>query len=216
MIANAYQHAQAIYAAGARLFTLGGDHTIPYGPIRAAKEKFGVIAIIHFDSHQDSLSGRNGTQITHSSFAHDLAEEGTVDAKQSVQVFIRTDMPNEGGYNIIYANDALNRQPAEIATQIKSIVDAMPVYITFDIDALDPSHAPGTGTPVPGGPTSFFVAQVLQGLVGLNVVGADVVEVAPMYDPSEVTRLSAAAVARDLIYLSAESTKPSNRPLATF
>ncbi|MBJ7262823.1 MAG: agmatinase [Burkholderiaceae bacterium] len=212
MIEDTYRHAKAIYTSGARLFTLGGDHTIPYGMMRAAKEKFGKLAMIHFDSHQDSISGRSGTQISHASFAHDLAEEGTVDTRKSAQVFIRTDMPNDFGYNIICANDAMNRQAADVAKQIKSIVGTMPVYITFDIDALDPAYAPGTGTPVAGGPTSAFVAEVLQRLVGLNVVGADLVEVAPIYDPTEATRLAAAAVARDLIYLMAHSIKPAALP----
>lgn len=204
MIEETYTHAKAIFEAGAKLLTLGGDHTIPYGMVRAAKEKFGKVALVHFDSHQDSMSSNGGKEIFHGSFAHDLAEEGTVDASKSVQVFIRTDMPNVFGYHIIYANDALYLHPAEVANKIRSVVGDMPVYLTFDIDALDPVYAPGTGTPVPGGPSTFFACEVLRRLIGINVIGADLVEVAPVYDPASITALSAGAIACDLIYLMAD------------
>jgi agmatinase len=207
MVEQTYKHARAIFESGAKLLTLGGDHTIPYGMVRAAREKFGPLALIHFDSHQDSMSSNKGKEIFHGSFAHDLAEEGAVDARKSVQVFIRTDMPNEFGYNIIYAREALYSKPAEVAEKIKGIVGDAPVYITFDIDALDPVYAPGTGTPVTGGPTTFFVCELLQHLIGLNVVAADVVEVAPMYDPANVTSLAAGSIARDLIYLMADGIR---------
>lgn len=200
MIADAYKHAKAILEAGAKLLTLGGDHTIPYGLVRAAKAKHGPISLLHFDSHQDSESSHSGQSIFHGSFAHDLAEEGTVDAKSSVQVFIRTDMENPG-YNIIHAKDALYLQPHELAAKIKNILGNRPVYLTFDIDALDPAYAPGTGTPVIGGPTSFFAREVLRNLVGLNVVAADVVEVLPALDPSGITALAASTIAIDLLYL---------------
>ena len=203
MIQDSYEHSRLIFQSGAKVLTLGGDHTIPYGMVRAAKEKFGQVALIHFDSHQDSMSSNGGKEIFHGSFAHDLAEEGTVDARKSVQVFIRTDMANDCDYNIIYARDALYLKPSEVAEKVRAIVGEMPVYITFDIDALDPTHAPGTGTPVSGGPTTFFASEVLRHLVGLHVVGADLVEVAPQYDPTNVTTLSAGAVACDLIYLMA-------------
>lgn len=207
MVNETYKHAKKIFSSGAKLFTIGGDHTIPYGLVRAAKDTYGQVAMIHFDSHQDSMSSNGGKEIFHGSFAHDLAEEGTVNAKKSAQVFIRTDMPNDMGYNIIYSQDALYQKPDEVAKQIRSIVGNMPVYITFDIDALDPASAPGTGTPVPGGPSTFQASEVLRRLAGLNVVGVDLVEVAPMYDPTGVTTLSAAAVARDLIYLLADPIK---------
>jgi agmatinase len=209
MIADTHAHAKKIFDSGAKLFTIGGDHTIPYGMVRAAREKYGPVALIHFDSHQDSMSSNGGTEIFHGSFAHDLAKEGSVNARKSAQVFIRTDMPNEMGYNIIYAQDALYQTPDMVAKKIRSVVGDMPVYITFDIDALDPSSALGTGTPVPGGPSTFQASEVLRRLAGLNVVGADLVEVAAMYDPSGLTTLSAAAIARDLMYLLGEPIKAS-------
>lgn len=201
MIAETNKHARMVFGAGAKLLTLGGDHTIPYGPVRAAKEKFGPISLIHFDSHQDSLSSSGGKAIFHGSFAADLAEEGSINAARSAQVFIRTDMPNDHGYNIIGAREALKMQPDELAARIKAIVGNNPAYITFDVDALDPAYAPGTGTPVVGGPTTYFVREVFQHLVGINVVGADVVETLPAMDPAGVTALAAATVAIDLLYL---------------
>jgi len=204
MIQDTYEHAKSILASGAKLLTLGGDHTIPYGMVRAAKEKYGKLALLHFDSHQDSLAS-DGTQIFHGSFAHDLAEEGCIDAEKSVQVFIRTEMPNECGYNIIHANEALEMKPAELADKIKSIIGDQPVYLTFDVDSLDPAYAPGTGTPVVGGPSTYQIRSLLRNLEGLNIVAADLVEVAPMYDPAQVTPLAAATIAGDLIYLLAEN-----------
>ncbi|PGK20690.1 agmatinase [Priestia megaterium] len=204
MIQDAYEHAKTILNSGAKLLTLGGDHTIPYGMVRAAKEKYGQLSLLHFDSHQDSLES-GGEEIFHGSFAHDLAEEGAIDAKKSAQVYIRTEMPNECNYNIIDANQALEMKPAELAEHIKSIVGNQPVYLTFDIDCLDPAYAPGTGTPVVGGPSTHQIRSVLQHLKGLNIVAADLVEVAPMYDPTNVTPLAAATIAGDLIYLLAEN-----------
>lgn len=201
MIEETYQHAKKIFNSDANLLTLGGDHTIPYGLMRAAKEKYGTLAMIHFDSHQDTLSGENGKSIFHGTFAHDMAEEGVVDPTKSTQVFIRTDMPKDFDYNIIYAKDALYKTPKELAEQIIKNVDGLPVYITFDVDALDPAYAPGTGTPVPGGPTSAYVRELLQYLDVLNVVAADIVEVAPQYDSGEITALVAGVLACDLLHL---------------
>ncbi|MBD8620438.1 agmatinase [Sphingomonas sp. CFBP 13728] len=210
MIQDAYEHAGTIFAAGAKLLTLGGDHTIPYGLIRAAKDKHGPISLVHFDSHQDSESSNGGRSIFHGSFAHDLAEEGTVDPSRSAQVFIRTDMENPG-YQIIHANEALYLSPKELAERIRAVVGTNPVYITFDIDALDPAYAPGTGTPVVGGPTTFFAREVLRNLLGLNVVAADVVEVLPALDPSAITALAAATIGVDLLYLMAGETGTDGR-----
>lgn len=206
MIDETYSHASKILKSGAKLLTLGGDHTIPYGLVRAAYEKHGKIALLHFDSHQDSLSGNDG-EIFHGTFANDIAEIGYVDALRSVQVFIRTNMPNDQNYNIIDAIEALEMSTEELAQKIKSIIGNMPVYITFDIDSLDPSVAPGTGTPVVGGPDTYNIRRLLQELAGLNVVAADLVEVSPMYDAGEVTSLAAATIATDLIYLLAQNIK---------
>ena len=205
MINECYSHATKIFQSGANLLTLGGDHTIPYGLMRAAKDKYGTLAMVHFDSHQDTLDGENGQSIFHGTFAHDMAAEGVVDPTRSTQVFIRTDMPDDCNYNIIYAKDTLYLSPKQIADKIVENAAGLPVYITFDIDALDPAYAPGTGTPVPGGPTTAYVREIFQHLQDLNVVAADLVEVAPQYDHAEITSLAAGVIAYDLMHLIAQS-----------
>ncbi len=203
MLSETYNHAKRIFDSGTSLLTLGGDHTIPYGMVRAAKEKFGKLAMLHFDSHQDSIPS-NGNY-THANFAYDLWEEGCIDAGHSAQVYIRTDLGNAPGYQIFYAPDAIEMGPQVLAAKLKEIVGDLPVYITFDIDALDPAFAPGTGTPVVGGPTSSEVRRVLRNLEGIRLIGADIVCVSPPYDHSEITALAGASVAQDLLCLMAKT-----------
>lgn len=201
MLDETYEHAKKIIDSGAKLLTLGGDHTIPYGMVRACYEKFGKLALIHFDSHQDSQKSYG--DISHGNFAYDLQEEGCIDPSKSVQACIRTNMPL-CGYNIIYANQVLEMTPKQLAEKIKSVVGDMPVYFTFDIDAVDPAYAPGTGTPVCGGPNMNFIMNTLRELEGIHVVAADVVEVAPQYDSGEITALAANHVAQGLMCLMAK------------
>lgn len=199
MLEETHKNAQKILNAGCKLLTLGGDHTIPYGMVRAASEKYGKLALIHFDSHQDSIPSVDGN-VFHANFAYDLQEEGCIDPAHSVQVFIRTEM-TKCGYNIFYAQDAVFMPMEDLAKRIKKIVGNMPVYITFDIDALDPSAAPGTGTPVVGGPTTAQIRKLLYNLRGVNAVAADLVEVLPAYDVNDITALAAATIAQDLMYI---------------
>ena len=202
MLQETYEHAKKILNAGCRLLTLGGDHTIPYGMVRAASEKYGKLALLHFDSHQDSTPTTDGN-VSHANFAYDLQAEGCIDPTHSAQVYIRTEM-TECGYHVIYANEATDMTPEALAAKIKGIIGDMPVYLTFDIDALDPSAAPATGTPVMGGPTGAHVRKTLLALRGLNVVAADLVEVLPAYDHNEITAMAAATIAQDLMYLMME------------
>jgi agmatinase len=199
--------ATEVFQAGARLLTLGGDHTIPYGPVRAAAKHFGKLALVHLDAHQDSLGSDQIAPgfrfINHGSFASDLVTEGCIDPTLSSQVYIRTYMPALSGddYQIIYANEALQLSPEQLAEKIKGRVGNAPVYLTLDVDALDSSVTPGTGTPVPGGPTSAAMRQLLKALDGLNIVAADLVEVNPLYDTTQATAITAAFLAIDLLHL---------------
>jgi agmatinase len=199
--------AEEVFKAGAGLLTLGGDHTVSYGPIRAAAKKFGKVALVHLDAHQDSMASDQIAPgyhlVNHGTFACDLVTEGCIDPVRSSQVYIRTNMPmvSGNGYQITYANDAMQFPPEQLAERIKAHVDGQPVYLTLDIDALDPSFAPGTGTPVPGGPTSADVRRLLKALDGLDVVAADIVEVNPLYDPSQTTAITAAFLSIDILYL---------------
>ena len=126
-----------------------------------------------------------------------------IDPGKSVQACIRTDF-DKCGYHIIYANEVIEMGPKALAEKIKQIVGDMPVYLTFDIDALDPAYALGTGTPVCGGPTSNDLQQTLRALEGIHLVAADIVEVAPTYDYGQITALVAAHVAQDLLCLMAK------------
>lgn len=199
MLEETHKHARKILDSGCKLLTLGGDHTIPYGMVRAASEKYGKLSLIHFDSHQDSTPSVDGN-VFHANFAYDLQAEGCIDPAHSAQVFIRTEM-TKCGYNILYAQDAVFMPMEELAEKIKQIVGDRPVYITFDIDALDPSAAPGTGTPVVGGPTTAQIRKLLYHLRGVNAVAADLVEVLPAYDVNDITALAAATIAQDLMYI---------------
>lgn len=210
MIKDTYETTKKILDAGAVPFTIGGDHTIPYGPVRACAEKYGKLALLHFDSHQDSSPSQKNSEgkrnLSHANFAYDLQEEGCIDPKRSAQVFCRTEF-TECGYNIIRSMEALDMTPYELADRIRGILGDMPVYLTFDIDALDPSAAPGTGTPVVGGPSTDFVRKVLFSLRGINVIGADMVEVLPDKDPSNITSIAGAAVSQDIMYLANENRR---------
>ena len=200
MLEETYLHAQKILDSGAKLLSIGGDHTIPYGPVRAAYKKFGKLSLLHFDSHQDSVPS-NGN-ISHANFAYDLVEEGCIDPQKSVQACIRTNLDN-CGYNIIYAEEVMETNANDLAEKIKNIIGDNPVYLSFDIDCLDPAFAPGTGTPVVGGPSTHYIRCLLKNLAGLNVVAADIVEVSPAYDSGEITSLAAASISQDLVCLMA-------------
>jgi len=202
MLETTTSHADRIYKLGAFTLTLGGDHSIPYGFVRAASAKYGKLALLHFDSHQDSADSKKMGLVCHGTFSTDLAKEGCIDVSKSLQVFQRTLAPKEYEYKIIDAFKAINMGPEKLAKEIKKSTGNTPVYITFDIDAFDGSVAPATGTPVPGGPDAYFVRRLLYELDGLNVVGADIVEVAPHYDaPAQPTVNLATFIALDFMYL---------------
>lgn len=212
MLELGYTLSNKVLNAGGRLLVLGGDHTIPIGIIRAVAKKFGKISLIHLDAHQDSYSVEEfgGQKIyNHGVFATALVAEGCIDVSTSTQAYIRTIQPisPDGGYEIIYANDALQMTPEVLAEKIKKRVGNNPVYLTLDIDAIDPSYAPGTGSPVPGGPSTADVRRLLYALQGINLVGADLVEVNPMYDSNEITAVAAASLAIDLLQLMDASPK---------
>ena len=196
--------ASEVFGRGAGLLTLGGDHTLPYGPVRAAARAFGPLAMIHLDSHQDSLDTdafEGPRLINHGTFATDLVREGAIDAGRSAQLYIRTYLDNPGGYTIHYAEDARELGPERLAASVRELAGDAPVYLSLDLDAVDPAFAPGVGTPVPGGPSSGEVRRFLHALDGLDVVAADIVELNPAYDPAQSTAVLAAFLSFDLLYL---------------
>ncbi|USD62787.1 agmatinase [Vibrio sp. SCSIO 43140] len=189
-----------ILKSGKTMLALGGDHFITLPILRAYAKHHGEMALIHFDAHTDTYA--NGSNYDHGTMFYHAPKEGLISAKHSVQIGIRTEYDyDDHGFNVINAMQANDQSAEEIVAQIRNIIGDKPVYITFDIDCLDPAFAPGTGTPVCGGLNSDKVLKIIRGLAGINVVGMDVVEVSPPYDQSELTALAGATIALELLYV---------------
>jgi agmatinase len=188
------RQASIILDSGCTLFSLGGDHFVTYPLLRAHAAKHGPLALIQFDAHQDTWSD-DGARIDHGTFLPRAIREGLIDPHRSIQIGIRTQAPETGGIEVIGANDVDVLGVAGVIEGIQRHVGSGPAYLTFDIDCLDPAFAPGTGTPVSGGLSSREALAILYGIIGLNLVGGDVVEVSPPYDHADVTALAAATVA---------------------
>ncbi|WP_112479694.1 agmatinase [Vibrio variabilis] len=189
-----------ILKSGKTMLALGGDHFITLPILRAYAKHHGEMALIHFDAHTDTYA--NGSNYDHGTMFYHAPKEGLISAKHSVQIGIRTEYNyDDHGFNVINAMQANDQSAEEIVAQIRSIIGDKPVYITFDIDCLDPAFAPGTGTPVCGGLNSDKVLKIIRGLAGINVVGMDVVEVSPPYDQSDLTALAGATIALELLYV---------------
>ena len=190
-----------IHAAGVATIMLGGDHFSTYPVLKSvARDYAEPLSLIHFDAHSDTWRDENN-RIDHGTMFFHAMNEGIIDPSTSAQIGIRTNNPETHGFNIVSAEDVYDRGPQSVVEQIRSIVGDRPAYLTFDIDCLDPSMAPGTGTPVVGGLTTIEALKILRGLGGLNIVSADVVEVAPAYDVGGVTALAAATVAQNCLAL---------------
>ncbi|MBI2380105.1 MAG: agmatinase [Gammaproteobacteria bacterium] len=196
------EHARTILASGATMLTFGGDHYITYPLLKAHAEKFGApLSIIHFDAHCDTWADDCMESMNHGTMFYKAVKEGIVDPTRSVQIGIRTFNDDFMGFNILDAQWVHDHGPAAVVEKVKQIVGQNPTYLTFDIDALDPAFAPGTGTPVAGGLTSAQALSILRRFGELNLIGADVVEVAPAYDQSEITAIAAAHIACDFLCL---------------
>lgn len=193
------QHATSLLELGKTLLTFGGDHFVTLPLLRAHAKKHGEMALIHFDAHTDTYD--MGSQYDHGTMFYHAPNEGLIDPKRSVQIGIRTNYDNKLGFNVIDAGTANDWSVEQIVENIKQTVGDRPVYLTFDIDCLDPAFAPGTGTPVCGGLTSDKALKIIRGLQGINLIGMDVVEVAPAYDHADMTALAAATIATDLLHL---------------
>ncbi|MGH1451659.1 MAG: agmatinase [Paracoccaceae bacterium] len=194
-------HAAGILAQGAGMITLGGDHFITLPILKAHVEKYGPLRVIQFDAHSDLWRDDDMDRIDHGTFMYKAVKLGLVDAANSVQIGIRTECDDYCGMNFIDAREVHESGAAAVAAKARGIVGDAPCYVTFDIDCLDPAFAPGTGTPVWGGLSSGQAAIILRDLAGINMVGGDVVEVSPPFDPSGVTAVAGAHVATELICL---------------
>lgn len=194
-------HAFKIIDEGPALLTLGGDHFITYPLLKAHKKKLGApLSLLHFDAHSDTWSDDND-RIDHGTMFYWAAKYGIVDPTNSVQIGLRTTNDDTMGFNVIDAQTVHDEGVPAVIERARRYLGKQPVYLTFDIDCLDPSFAPGTGTPVCGGLSSHQAISILRGLKGIDVVGMDVVEVAPAYDVGEITALAATHLAMEMLYL---------------
>ncbi|WP_137700089.1 agmatinase [Marimonas lutisalis] len=194
-------HIEGILKAGAASVCLGGDHYISFPILKAYAEKFGPISLIQVDAHTDTWPDDNMERVDHGTMFYKAVKSGIVDPASSVQVGIRTVNEETLGVNIIDAREVHEKGPQVAAAKAREIVGDRPVYLSFDIDGLDPAFAPGTGTPVWGGLSSGQASILLRDLAGINLVGGDVVEVSPPFDTSGATAVAGAHVAMEIICL---------------
>ena len=192
-------HATSIIEKGPGLLTLGGDHFIAWPLIKAHAKKFGKpLSLLHFDAHSDTWEDEEG-RVDHGTMFWHAAKEGLVDPAHSVQIGLRTTNDDTLGFNILDGPWVHENGIAAVIAETKKHLGDRPVYLSFDIDCLDPSYAPGTGTPVCGGLTTHQAIQIIRGLCGINLIGMDIVEVAPAYDVGEITALAGATLAVEMI-----------------
>lgn len=204
-------------AAGGRpVMVLGGDHTIALPSLRALHRQHGPMALVHFDAHLDTWGPYFNTPITHGTPFRVAIEEGLLIKDHSAHVGIRGSLYSaddltddaELGFTIVHAREFHTTPFLEIAERISARVGDAPLYISIDVDVLDPAHAPGTGTPEAGGLTSRELLELLRELRSKNLVGADVVEVSPAYDHASITAVAAAHCAYDLVSIMAGAAAP--------
>lgn len=210
-IAEAIEQIQAgageVAGPRTRLLTLGGDHTIALPLLRVMAARHGPVAVLHFDAHLDTWDTYFGEPYTHGTPFRRASEEGLIDLHHSVHVGIRGPLygaedladTEQLGFATVHCTELEALGVAGTVDRVRARLGDAPVYVSVDIDVLDPAHAPGTGTPEAGGMTSRELLGVLRGLVGRPVVGADIVEVAPAYDHAEITGIAAAHVGFELL-----------------
>ena len=203
-------HVRAILAAGAGTVALGGDHSITLPILRAYAERFGPLGVVHFDAHSDLWPDDDMSRIDHGTMMYKAVKAGFVDPARSVQIGIRTTTEDYLGFSVIDARAVHEAGVAAAVARVRAVVGRGPTYVTFDIDALDPAFAPGTGTPVWGGLHSWQAAALLRDLAGIAMVGGDVVEVSPPYDTTGATAVAGAHVAYELValYAAARGLRP--------
>ena len=191
-------HTLEIIKTGTKVVSMGGDHFISYPLLKAHHQQYGKLALVHFDAHCDTWSSlsepQDSSTLDHGTMFLRAKEEGLIDVDRSIQIGLRTYNDDDFGFEILTA-PWLHRNGMEATIEAieKRVGDAQ-VYLSFDIDFLDPAYAPGTGTPVCGGVTSHQAMSLMQGLGNLNMLGMDLVEVSPAYDHAEITALAGATI----------------------
>jgi agmatinase len=201
--------ADALLQTGGRLVAVGGDHTVALPLLRATAKRHGPLALVHFDAHLDTWDTYFGQRYTHGTPFRRAWEEGLLRRDQTIHVGLRgplyagTDLEEDTGMGFaqVTTDDVAGLGVAAITERVLARVGDAPVYVSVDIDVLDPAHAPGTGTPEAGGLTSRELLALVRSLAPAEVVGADVVEVSPAYDHAEITAIAAAHVLYELVTL---------------
>lgn len=212
--------ADDLLSTGARLMTLGGDHTIALPLLRSVAKKHGPVALLHFDAHLDTWDTYFGAAYTHGTPFRRAVEEGILDTSALSHVGTRgplygkQDLTDDAkmGFGIVTSADVMRRGVDEIADQLRQRIGDRPLYISIDIDVLDPAHAPGTGTPEAGGLTSRELLEIVRGLSSCNLVSADLVEVAPAYDHAEITSVAASHAAYELTTIMTRQIADARKP----
>jgi agmatinase len=203
--------ADQLLDTGARLMTIGGDHTIALPLLRSIVRRHGPVALLHFDAHLDTWDTYFDAPITHGTPFRRAFEEGLLDTDALSHVGIRgplyanSDLADDArmGFGIVTSMEVMNRGVDDVVAGLRARIGDRPLYVSIDIDVLDPAHAPGTGTPEAGGLTSRELLAILRGLAGTRLVSADVVELSPAYDHAELTTVAVSHVAYELISLMA-------------
>jgi agmatinase len=210
-----HRAAREVLATGARLLTVGGDHTIALPLLRAVVAKHGPVAVVHFDAHLDTWDTYFGAAYTHGTPFRRASEEGLIDPEASIHLGIRgplygpddLDDDTRLGFSVVSAPFFELEGVRAVVERLRSRVGDRPVYVSVDVDVLDPAFAPGTGTPEAGGLTSRELLVLLREFATLNLVSADIVEVAPAYDHAQITGVAAAHIGYEL--LSAMAARPA-------
>ncbi|MDB4991541.1 MAG: agmatinase [Myxococcaceae bacterium] len=197
---------EEIARAGAVPAMVGGDHTTTLGALRALARVHGPLGLVHFDAHSDTYGPAWGFDVHHGTIFRNAVEEGLLRPGELVQIGIRG--PLTEGHDLAFARkngfeiidvDAIKQNLMAVCQSLSRFRAYGPVYVSFDMDCMDPAYAPGTGTPVPGGITSYEALTIARSLVGIDIVGLDVVEISPDHDPSGNTSLLAATMLAQLL-----------------
>ncbi len=208
-----------IHRAGVVPVVLGGDHSIALPELRAAAAEHGPLSLVQFDSHPDTWDAYFGQRHTHGTPFRRAVEEGLLDTPRSIQVGMRGSVYDEGdwndaremGFDLVPTDEVRKLGIPRVIDRIRERVGDARAYVSFDVDFVDPAFAPGTGTPEIGGFTSREAQEFVRGLAGLDLVGCDVVEVYPAYDPAQITALLAANVAHEFLSLIALNKRGAPR-----
>ena len=200
VIETIFLHANNIIENKCKMLTFGGDHFISYPLLKAHAKRYGPLTLLQFDAHCDTWSD-DGLRLDHGTMFARAANEGLIDVEKSIQVGLRTFNDTDMGFEILTA-PWVHRNGINAAIDIiLNRVEYSPLYISFDIDGLDPAFAPGTGTPVVGGLATWQALEMIRSLGNSNLIGMDIVEVSPPYDHAEISSLAAATVAHDWLCL---------------